>query len=161
MAMDMVEAVTPMCVANSDIGVGSTLSRWLSMLACRALTFVPESGSRTCRVWQAKTMREYRSMKSSLARTVMYTENGGYLRLPETRLPPTRARPSFTRTGEHLAGVIQLVECQLPKLDVTGSSPVARSLEVVVTESLPRARARMGPGVFLTGPVSRVRRTRL
>jgi hypothetical protein len=26
-----------------------------------------------------------------------------------------------------LAGVIQLVECQLPKLDVTGSSPVARS----------------------------------
>ena len=82
-------------------------------------------------------------------------------RLPETRLPPTRARPSFTRAGEHLAGVIQLVECQLPKLDVTGSSPVARSLEVVVTESLPRARARMGPGVFLTGPVSRVRRTRL
>ena len=26
-----------------------------------------------------------------------------------------------------LAGVIQLVECQLPKLDVAGSSPVARS----------------------------------
>jgi hypothetical protein len=26
------------------------------------------------------------------------------------------------------AGVIQLVECQLPKLDVAGSSPVARSL---------------------------------
>jgi hypothetical protein len=25
------------------------------------------------------------------------------------------------------AGVIQLVECQLPKLDVAGSSPVARS----------------------------------
>ena len=30
----------------------------------------------------------------------------------------------------HFAGVIQLVECQLPKLDVTGSSPVARSFEV-------------------------------
>ena len=29
------------------------------------------------------------------------------------------------------AGVIQLVECQLPKLDVAGSSPVARSLEFV------------------------------
>ena len=28
---------------------------------------------------------------------------------------------------QHLAGVIQLVECQLPKLDVAGSSPVARS----------------------------------
>ena len=27
----------------------------------------------------------------------------------------------------NLAGVIQLVECQLPKLDVAGSSPVARS----------------------------------
>ena len=27
----------------------------------------------------------------------------------------------------HIAGVIQLVECQLPKLDVAGSSPVARS----------------------------------
>lgn len=26
-----------------------------------------------------------------------------------------------------IAGVIQLVECQLPKLDVAGSSPVARS----------------------------------
>ena len=26
------------------------------------------------------------------------------------------------------AGVIQLVECQLPKLDVAGSSPVARSI---------------------------------
>ncbi len=26
-----------------------------------------------------------------------------------------------------VAGVIQLVECQLPKLDVAGSSPVARS----------------------------------
>ncbi len=25
------------------------------------------------------------------------------------------------------AGVIQLVECQLPKLDVVGSSPIARS----------------------------------
>ena len=28
------------------------------------------------------------------------------------------------------AGVIQLVECQLPKLDVAGSSPVARSLRI-------------------------------
>ena len=27
----------------------------------------------------------------------------------------------------YIAGVIQLVECQLPKLDVAGSSPVARS----------------------------------
>jgi hypothetical protein len=30
---------------------------------------------------------------------------------------------------EYYAGVIQLVECQLPKLDVAGSSPVARSVE--------------------------------
>jgi hypothetical protein len=31
------------------------------------------------------------------------------------------------------AGVIQLVECQLPKLDVAGSSPVARSRVSKVT----------------------------
>jgi hypothetical protein len=31
------------------------------------------------------------------------------------------------------AGVIQLVECQLPKLDVAGSSPVARSLTQQLT----------------------------
>ena len=37
-----------------------------------------------------------------------------------------RARAIF-RFGT--AGVIQLVECQLPKLDVAGSSPVARSLQ--------------------------------
>ena len=30
--------------------------------------------------------------------------------------------------SNRFAGVIQLVECQLPKLDVAGSSPVARSL---------------------------------
>src|SRR5579862_8348149 len=29
--------------------------------------------------------------------------------------------------GRSFAGVIQLVECQLPKLDVVGSSPIARS----------------------------------
>ncbi len=34
-----------------------------------------------------------------------------------------RPRPAF-------AGVIQLVECQLPKLDVVGSSPIARSVAV-------------------------------
>ena len=52
--MDMVETVTPMWEASCESGVGSTLSRWLRILACRALTFVPESGSWTCRVWQAK-----------------------------------------------------------------------------------------------------------
>jgi hypothetical protein len=38
-----------------------------------------------------------------------------------------------------LAGVIQLVECQLPKLDVAGSSPVARSLH------RSREKRRLGP----------------
>ena len=33
------------------------------------------------------------------------------------------------------AGVIQLVECQLPKLDVAGSSPVARSTQQPVAIS--------------------------
>ena len=31
------------------------------------------------------------------------------------------------------AGVIQLVECQLPKLDVAGSSPVARFLLITLS----------------------------
>src|SRR5438034_10179708 len=35
------------------------------------------------------------------------------------------------KPSQDFAGVIQLVECQLPKLDVAGSSPVARSLEFV------------------------------
>ena len=39
------------------------------------------------------------------------------------RLHYERANGYFTQ----VAGVIQLVECQLPKLDVAGSSPVARS----------------------------------
>ena len=52
----------------------------------------------------------------------------------------------------HFAGVIQLVECQLPKLDVVGSSPIARSLEVVDLEGVPVAGIRVGPGDFLRDP---------
>jgi len=52
--MDMVDTVTPKWEASCDSGVGSTESRWLKMLACRALTRVPDSGSCTWRVWQAK-----------------------------------------------------------------------------------------------------------
>ena len=37
-------------------------------------------------------------------------------------------RVRSARSTRTVAGVIQLVECQLPKLDVTGSSPVARSI---------------------------------
>jgi len=44
----------PRTINTADTGVGSTESRWLRMLACRALTFVPDSGSWTWRVWQAK-----------------------------------------------------------------------------------------------------------
>ena len=53
----------------------------------------------------------------------------------------------------HFAGVIQLVECQLPKLDVTGSSPVARSFEVLKFQILPVAGSLTGPGDFFLGPV--------
>ena len=53
----------------------------------------------------------------------------------------------------YLAGVIQLVECQLPKLDVVGSSPIARSLEVLDFEGVPVAGIRTGPGDFFLGPV--------
>jgi hypothetical protein len=38
--------------------------------------------------------------------------------------------------GGWSAGVIQLVECQLPKLDVAGSSPVARSLASKATATI-------------------------
>ncbi len=37
------------------------------------------------------------------------------------------AAPATAGNFGGVAGVIQLVECQLPKLDVAGSSPVARS----------------------------------
>jgi hypothetical protein len=44
-------------------------------------------------------------------------------------------RDAFARRGLELAsrhaGVIQLVECQLPKLDVVGSSPIARSVNIM------------------------------
>jgi hypothetical protein len=49
------------------------------------------------------------------------------------------------------AGVIQLVECQLPKLDVAGSSPVARSLQ-----SLDNS---LFPNVFWTPIATRGRRS--
>ena len=42
--------------------------------------------------------------------------------------PRRRGLYSDRRSMAGSAGVIQLVECQLPKLDVAGSSPVARSL---------------------------------
>src|SRR5947209_19816411 len=52
-----------------------------------------------------------------------------------------------------LAGVIQLVECQLPKLDVAGSSPVARSSKVVNLRILRGARVAVrARALFLTNP---------
>ena len=41
----------------------------------------------------------------------------------------------------------------LPKLDVVGSSPIARSLEVLEFEGVPVAGIRMGPGDFFLGTV--------
>ena len=41
----------------------------------------------------------------------------------------------------------------LPKLDVVGSSPIARSLEVSKSQPVPVAGIRTGPGDFLLGPV--------
>jgi hypothetical protein len=46
-----------------------------------------------------------------------------------------------------------LVECQLPKLDVAGSSPVARSLEVLWFQPPTVAGIPTGPGEFFLGPV--------
>ncbi len=43
------------------------------------------------------------------------------------RLDAAILRATLLEQQVSLAGVIQLVECQLPKLDVAGSSPVARS----------------------------------
>jgi hypothetical protein len=45
-------------------------------------------------------------------------------------IPTCGSRTSGNHSPDYpfvFAGVIQLVECQLPKLDVAGSSPVARS----------------------------------
>ncbi len=54
------------------------------------------------------------------------------------------------------AGVIQLVECQLPKLDVAGSSPVARSeMQSPYSEKSETRRAHVRPaGSFVRHPVS-------
>ena len=48
-----------------------------------------------------------------------------------------------------------MVECQLPKLDVVGSSPIARSLEVLELEAVPIAGTRTGPGDFFLGALGR------
>jgi hypothetical protein len=52
----------------------------------------------------------------------------------------SRQRPNV------FAGVIQLVECQLPKLDVAGSSPVARFA------SVPRCRTLYNSAMFFAAP---------
>ena len=68
-----------------------------------------------------------------MSRRFLFGEAGGLTcgRCGESPLPRSGRVATFVGvvgvTG-HLAGVIQLVECQLPKLDVAGSSPVARSL---------------------------------
>jgi hypothetical protein len=48
----------------------------------------------------------------------------------------------------YFAGVIQLVECQLPKLDVAGSSPVARSDQHQTGKHLLQRRKDAGAGVL-------------
>src|SRR5579884_4424077 len=64
-------------------------------------------------------------------------------------------RPSVALVGGPLsygnAGVIQLVECQLPKLDVVGSSPIARSLEIVWFEEVRSAWRPTVPRRFFLG----------
>jgi hypothetical protein len=49
-----------------------------------------------------------------------------------------------------VAGVIQLVECQLPKLDVAGSSPVARS-HVIVPNATSETATDLSEWRFLFG----------
>src|SRR5580658_5320511 len=57
-----------------------------------------------------------------------------------------RARRAVTGSG--LAGLTQLVECQLPKLDVAGSNPVSRSEKVSQSDRLGRRLA----GFFVDPP---------
>ena len=61
-----------------------------------------------------------------------------------------RAR-SFTELAS-TAGVIQLVECQLPKLDVAGSSPVARSVSSLIATFCETAASLLGRGRFCLVP---------
>ena len=53
----------------------------------------------------------------------------------------------------HFAGVIQLVECQLPKLDVAGSSPVARSREVLDLEKFWSPESERVPAILSWDPL--------
>ena len=41
----------------------------------------------------------------------------------------------------------------LPKLDVVGSSPIARSFKVEKSQAVPVAGIRTGPGDFFLGPI--------
>ena len=69
------------------------------------------------------------------------------------RLSRVRAAAILSGVAVQYAGVIQLVECQLPKLDVAGSSPVARSCKIVGKHRVVGARTLTGPGAFFLGPV--------
>src|SRR5215207_9262540 len=97
-------------------------------------------------------------MKSSLERTAMRVEHEVIILFCQYKANglglgvPCSGRV-LRLTYLHFAGVIQLVECQLPKLDVTGSSPVARSFEVLKFQILPVAGSPPGPGDFFLGPV--------
>jgi hypothetical protein len=54
-------------------------------------------------------------------------DDGSTARITTARYSNRRRSRARSSSRRRLAGVIQLVECQLPKLDVAGSSPVARS----------------------------------
>jgi hypothetical protein len=56
-----------------------------------------------------------------------------------------RTAPSARANADGVAGITQLVECKLPKLDVAGSNPVSRSN---VARFAPNSRALVGDELF-------------
>ena len=62
-------------------------------------------------------------------------------------------RCRYNILGSFGAGVTQLVECQLPKLRVTGSSPVARSTTTLLEANVNLGFLRLGP--FSAGELQR------
>ena len=64
--------------------------------------------------------------------------------LPAYAYSGSNPLPSTKRAGTNAAGVAQLVERQLSKLNVAGSNPVSRSTLFGVAEDVSRPRGRRG-----------------
>jgi hypothetical protein len=108
----------------------------------------PTSGSRDALSLKPPALRRFFCRRVRGCVAGVRGESRSTARATSGRYSVRRRSRARSWSRRHLAGVIQLVECQLPKLDVAGSSPVARSLKYLVMNSLEAASALMRGGRF-------------